>query len=27
MTKTGLAKTGMIDFRGVNKWFGSLNVL
>ena len=22
-----LTKTGMIDFRGVNKWFGSLNVL
>ncbi|TPN90075.1 ATP-binding cassette domain-containing protein, partial [Mesorhizobium sp. B1-1-5] len=22
-----MTKTGMIDFRGVNKWFGTLNVL
>jgi len=24
---TNLTQTGMIDFRGVNKWFGALNVL
>lgn len=27
LIKTSLTKTGMIDFRGVNKWFGALNVL